>query len=147
MSEVESRQYLKKAHRLNEQIRDKRERIDHLKGLLMSIGATDYSKDRVQTSQNNEASFANIIANLDETEQQLNDDVLKLCILQREISQAIDAVDDVDCSLVLSKRYLLMKDWEQIADEMGYGIRQIFRIHKKALNIFEVPENMSHHVI
>jgi DNA-directed RNA polymerase specialized sigma subunit len=113
----------------------------------MSIGATDYSKDRVQTSQNNEASFANIIANLDETEQQLNDDVLKLCILQREISQAIDAVDDVDCSLVLSKRYLLMKDWEQIADEMGYGIRQIFRIHKKALNIFEVPENMSHHVI
>lgn len=138
---MNNRDYLEQAYRLNEQIQDKRERIEHLKGLAMSIGATDYAKDKVQTSQNNEASFANIIANIAETEQEMNEDIMKLFNLQREISHAIDDVDDVDCRLVLSKRYLLMKEWEQIADEMGYGIRQIFRIHKKALEIFKIPKH------
>ena len=42
---------------------------------------------------------------------------------------------------MLSKRYLLMKTWEQIAEEMDYSVVQIHRIHKKALEIFKVPKH------
>ena len=34
---------------------------------------------------------------------------------------------------VLEKRYLCFQSWEQIAVEMGYDLRWLYRIHGKAL--------------
>lgn len=137
---MNNREYLEQTYNINRRIKDKKERIEHLKGLAMSIGATDYAKDRVQTSPNNEASFVKIIANIESLEEELKNDVIELLRLQSDISHAIDDVKDVNCSLVLSKRYLLMKKWEQIADDMGYSVVQIHRIHNKALEIFKIPQ-------
>ena len=134
-----AKEYLNQAYKLNEQIKDKQERIMQLKTLTDSIGAIDYSKDRVQTSPQPYAPYVNQLANIDELEKELNDDLLRLCQLQVELNRAIDAVEDVDCKLILSKRYLLMKTWEQIADEMGYSLTQTHRIHAKGVEIFVVP--------
>ena len=138
---LQAKEYLNQSYRLNEKIKDKQERLANLKELSTCIGAIDYSKDKVQTSPQSDASFANQVIQINQLEEELNQDLIMMCKLQREINQAIDAVDDVNCSLVLSKRYLLMKTWEQIAEEMDYSVVQIHRIHKKALEIFEVPKH------
>lgn len=140
---MNARQYLKQAYRLNERIKDKEERIADLKEAAISVSAIDYSKDKIQNTTQGDALYVNQIAQIIELEKKLNDDLQKLKRLKVEISQAIDAVDDVNCSLVLSKRYILMKSWEQIAEEMTYSVSQILRIHEKALIIFKVPKNMT----
>ena len=131
---------MKQAYRLNERIKDKEERIADLKASSICLGSVDYTKDKVQTSPQGDAPYVNQIAQIIELEKKLNDDLQKLKQLKIEISQAIDEVEDINCSLVLSKRYILMKTWEQIAEEMAYSVTQIQRIHEKALIIFKIPK-------
>ena len=135
-----SEEYLSQAYKLNEQIKDKQERIEYLNELMKSLGAIDYSKDKVQTSQQSDAAFVNQIAKIDELKGEIEQDLIRLCDLQFEISHAIDAVEDVTCKLFLSKRYMLMKTMEEIADEMGYSTTHVYRIQEKALEIFKVPK-------
>lgn len=137
---MKAKTYLKQAYKLNEKIKDKQERLLSMKELSDCIGATDYSKDKVQTSPKGDAPFVNQVMKINELEEELNQDILNLCELKIEISKAIDAVEDVNCSLVLSKKYILMKTWEQIAEDMNYSVSQVQRIHERALLIFKVPQ-------
>lgn len=135
-----AKEYLKQAYKLNYIIRDKEERIADLKELSTSTGAIDYAKDRVQTSPNADAPFTNQVMQIVELEQELEADRIRLLNLKVEINKAIESVPDVDQSLVLSKRYVLMKTWEQISEELSYSLTQLHRIHLQALESFVVPE-------
>ena len=42
-------------------------------------------------------------------------------------------VTDREGRIILEERYLQYDKWEEIAGEMGYTVRQIFRIHDAAL--------------
>ena len=127
------KQYLKQVYKLNEKIKDKQERINYLKSMSTSIGAIDYSKDKIQTSLSADASFTNQIMQIIKVEKELEKDKNRMKELFVEISRTIDQVENVNEMLVLSKRYLFMKSWEQIAEEMNYSVRQIHRIHSEAL--------------
>ena len=128
-----AKQYLRQIYKLNEQIKDKQERINYLKSMSTSIGAIDYSKDKIQTSPSTDASFTNQIMQIIKFEEELEQDKKRMKDLFIEISRTIDKLDNVNEMLVLSKRYLLMKSWEEIAEEMNYSLSQIFRMHKEAL--------------
>lgn len=51
-----------------------------------------------------------------------------------EISMAIVAIEDYNLKKVLMLRYCMGWQYEEIAVEMGYCIRQIWRFHGQALN-------------
>ncbi|MBR5305951.1 MAG: hypothetical protein IKU47_03420 [Oscillospiraceae bacterium] len=137
-----AKQYLRQGYKLNERIQDKQERLAQFKELAISIGAMDYSKDRVQGGSGTDAPFENQIIKVVDLEAEIKADIKRLCELQVEISNAVKAVEekDVNCYLVLSKRYLLMNGWNMIADEMGYSKEQIHRFHRKGLKLIEIPE-------
>ena len=137
---ITAEEYLSQAYKVDEQIKDKRERIAYLEELMKSLLAIDYSKDKIQTSQQADAPFVNQIAKIDELKKEINQDLIRLCDLQFEISHAIDAVEDVTCRLFLSKKYLLMKTMDKIAVEMGYSTSHMYKIQEKALEIFKIPE-------
>lgn len=139
---MNAEEYLNQAYKLNEKIKDKQERIAYLDELSKTLSAIDYSKDRVQTSQASDAQYVNILARIDELKDEINQSLLKLGDLQIEINRAIDAVEDVTCSLFLSKKYVLMKTMEEIAEDMGYSVGHIYKIQDKALEAFKVPENI-----
>ncbi len=136
---MNAKQYLKQAYKLNDRIKDKEERIADLKETASSLGSIDYSKDIVQTSPSGDAPFVHKIMMIIELEEKLQADVIRLRDLKIEINHAIDEMTDVNCSLLLSKRYVLMRTWEQIAEEMNYSVMQIHRIHERALQVFVVP--------
>lgn len=136
-----AQEYLKQAYKLNERIKDKEERIADLKELSTSTGAIDYAKDRVQSSPSADAPYTKQVMQIVELEQELEADKNRLIQLKIEINNAIESVKDVDQALLLSKRFVLMKKWEQIADEMGYSIRQLNRIKDKAFENFVVPKS------
>lgn len=138
---MNTKQYLRQGYKLNMRIQDKQERLAQFKELATSIGAMDYSKDRVQGGSNTEAHFESQVIKAVDLEQEIAEDIKRLCELQIEISNTIDAVEDVNCSLVLSKRYLLMKDWDSIAEEMAYSKKHIHRLHKKGLELIKIPND------
>lgn len=53
----------------------------------------------------------------------------------------IKMVTDPEGQVVLEERYLCYAKWEDIASELGYTVRQIFRVHDAALKEIVVPES------
>ncbi|ASN71558.1 hypothetical protein 10S8_2 [uncultured Caudovirales phage] len=53
----------------------------------------------------------------------------------------IEALEDEQEKRLLKYRYLRGWRWEDIADKMGYSVRQVFNIHIKSINNLESPEN------
>ena len=57
-----------------------------------------------------------------------------------EIENTImDISDDIE-SDVLYKRYIMLEGWNDIAEELGYCERQIYRIHGQALHSMKLVE-------
>jgi len=54
-----------------------------------------------------------------------------------EVKLVIDAVPKADCRLLLIKRYLQNKTWEQIAEDMNFSLTHIYRLRKKSLELLE----------
>ena len=75
---------------------------------------------------------------LDELLIELKDQMEKRIKIRREITEKIEAMQDETEKTVLRLRYIHWMRWEQIADRMGYSIRNITKIHGKALAHFEI---------
>lgn len=68
-------------------------------------------------------------------ENEISADIDALVDLKREIVTAIKSVDSPEFGTLLELRYLCFKPWEQIALEMGYDLRWLYRLHQKALAV------------
>lgn len=77
-------------------------------------------------------------AQLDELLIELKEQMEKRIKIRREITEKIEAMQDETEKTVLRLRYIHWMRWEQIADRMGYSIRNITKIHGKALAHFEI---------
>ena len=59
----------------------------------------------------------------------------------RQITQAIEAIEDPCSNILLRYRYIQLKTWAQIGDAMGYSEVHVKRLHGIALNHFDIPED------
>ena len=82
--------------------------------------------------------------------QKMQDAVIKMVMLAHEIDKLIDQYIDYKKEVVsmleklsdveygvLHRYYIRYMTWEQVAEDMGYSIRQIMRIKKKSLKNLE----------
>ena len=81
-----------------------------------------------------------IIAKIVDLENEINDDIDKLVDLKAEITTVIKEVDDPELQSLLEQRYLNFRTWEQIAVDMGYNVRHLYRMHDKALKKVGIPQ-------
>lgn len=72
------------------------------------------------------------IARLDELKARYSDIVLKLCEQQIEVEEAIVSLEPVERELI-RLRYFDELPWWKISNELHYGQRQVFNIHKNVL--------------
>lgn len=76
-------------------------------------------------------------AQLDELLTELKDQMELRIRIQREITRKIETMQDETEKTVLRLRYIHWLRWEQIAERMGYSLRNITKIHGKAIAHFE----------
>lgn len=133
-----SKEYLRQAYRLNELIDSDAEELERLRELSVKIAGGNYG-ERVMSSGRKEASFVRYIDEIDEMEQKIHAELCELVLLKRNITQAINQMENREERLVLTYRYLSNKTWEQISSILSVSIRTVHRIHKSALNHFSVP--------
>ena len=90
------------------------------------------SPDKVQTSMDGDK-LASLVAELDELENRYLDDMKELQRKITRITDRIDKMEDERYKQVLFSRYVIGETWEQIAVEMNFFIRHIYRLHGEAL--------------
>ena len=83
--------------------------------------------------------MADTIAKIIDLQAEINNDIDRLVDLKREIVTVIKAVGNTEYQTLLEKRYLCFLTWEQIAVDMGYNVRHLYRIHEEALDEVVVP--------
>ena len=119
--------WLSRLSRLKEYKRDleraRREAYDRLTSVTAAAGGS------VVTGTKDPHKFDELVALNDELDAQIN----KISRAERDIIQAIDEVDDLDCRKVLFLRYYENRKWDDIAMRMSYHERTVYRIHGRAL--------------
>ena len=72
---------------------------------------------------------------LEELEEKLKSQIEKKRNIGKEIRKRLDQMDGEEARL-LEARYIYCLPWEQVAKRLRYGLRQVYRIHGKALKNF-----------
>ena len=94
-------------------------------------GAIDTSVERVQGGGGNgtEEKFLKYI----EYDRMINERVGELMAVKAEIIKCINAVEKTIYRAVLIAYYINCMTWEKVAEELGYEVRWIYQLHKKAI--------------
>lgn len=83
--------------------------------------------------------MADVVAKIVDLQAEINSDIDALVELKQEIGATIKAIPDTELQTILEKRYLCFQPWEEIAADMSYDIRWLYRLHGKALEEIRIP--------
>ena len=134
-----TKEYLSQAFHIDHQINSKLEQLQALRDLATKT--TSPMNDMPGSPTRNVTKMEDAVIKIIALSEEINNDVDRLVDLKIEITHAIKKVDDVECALLLELRYLCFKTWEQIAVELGYDIRHVYRLHQLALQKITIPES------
>lgn len=132
-----AKEYLGQAYRLDQRINSKLEQVMSLRDLTTKATAT--MSDMPGGGSRNVYRMQDIIGKIIDLEDEINQDIDALVDLKREMVATIKAVADSECQTLLELRYLCFKTWEQIAVDMQYSTRNIYKLHDRAIKEIKVP--------
>lgn len=128
------KEYLRRYHAAELAEREIREEIDDLRMNKMFPALIQDGMPHGSSCMD----LSEYAAQLDELLTELKDQMEQRIRIRREITQRIEAMQDETEKTVLRLRYIHWLRWEQIAERMGYSLRNITKIHGKALAHFEI---------
>ena len=128
-----AKEYLGQAYRIDQRINSKLEQVISLRELASK--ATSTLTDTPHSASPNLRSMESIIGKMVDLENEINADIGELVDLKRDIVSTIKGVESPEYRTLLELRYLCFRPWEQIAMEMGYDLRWLYRLHQKALAV------------
>ena len=132
--------YLSQARYLDINIDTKIEQLSMLNSLATK--ATAVLSDMPHSPNRGSSSLEDTICKIIDLQDEINRDIDHLVDLKKEIEMVINAVPDLECKLILTKRYLCYMNWETIAVETNYSIDNVFRIHRKGLGLVQIPHTI-----
>lgn len=130
--------YLRRAYRLNQRIDSKLIQLAQLRE--MSVHITVSLNDMKVQSSSSKSRMEDTVIKILELESELNREIDALVDFKNEIRKVLDDIDNPEYRFLLEERYLCFRSWDKIAEDMGYGIDNVFKIHQKALNAVRVPK-------
>lgn len=133
-----AKEYMEQARYLDMQINSKIEQVRTLNELATKV-TTVYS-DMPHSPNRNTGRMEETIAKIIDLESEIDRDIDALVDLKQEVKTAISKIEDEKCRVLLELRYINQKSWEEIANQLGYDLRYIHKIHGRALQKITVPE-------
>lgn len=133
-----AREYLSQAYYLDQRINSKIEQVESLNDLAKKAGCAISGMPR--NPDRAVSSMANAVERIVDLQAEINTDIDRMVRLKAEIMKVIRQVDDPELQTLLEKRYLNFHTWGQIAADMGYNVRHLYRIHDRALLEIKIPK-------
>ena len=138
--QIAAKKYLSQAFGLNQRIESKLGQIEELHDLATKATVT-YS-DMPRNQNKGHSRLEDAVIKIIELETEINKDMVELVELKKDIIRRIKAVESTELQTVLELRYLSYMRWEEIAIELGYGIDNVFRLHRNALDEIKIPKTI-----
>lgn len=138
-----AKEYLSQAYRLDQRINSKIEQVASLNDLATKCTSTLTGMPRNPNRAS--STMADAVGKIIDLQNEINRDIDRLVDLKREIVTVIKAIENPEYQTLLEKRYLCFLTWEKIAVDMGYDLRWLYRIHKRALDEIRVPNSETRH--
>lgn len=135
-----TKEWLNQARRLQTQIDAQREQIARLRATI-GCGTRNLSG---MPGGGKKHDWTDTAIQAEELEMRLDGNIRELIALKQSILDAIEAVDDTDCRIVLEYRYLCGWSWQRIATAMHYDRTSVWRIHGRAVMKVERAGNPPH---
>lgn len=133
-----TKEYLGQAYRLDQRINSKLEQIASLNELATKCTSTLTGMPR--NPNRGTSTMADAVTKIVDLQAEINRDIDRLVDLKREMVRLIKAVDNTEYQTLLELRYLCFKTWEQIAVDMGYNVRHVYRLHDEAVENIAVSQ-------
>lgn len=119
---------VKYVERIQSEYNEQMEKIDNIRSSLGKDGMPRSGEVRKEVEAK--------AIELAEKAQELKEAEIWAIETRQQIFRTIMAVPD-DKGSVLQERYVNLKKWEDVADSVGYSLRQTHNIHKDALQIIQ----------
>lgn len=126
-----AKEYLQQVHNLDRQIDSKVEMLTELNALATKCTAV--LTGMPHSPSGSKSQMADTIDKIVDLQSEINTDIDRMVEIKAEVIRVIGCVQDVNCRVLLEKRYLSYKTWEEIAADMNFGLRYIHILHKKAI--------------
>ena len=134
-----AKDFLKRARNADRRIDEAEERVERLRARLEAGRMSQITGMPRGGSED----WTDTADRLIELEKRVNARVRDLVRLKQAALDAIDRVDEAPLREVLELYYLDGYSWEQVAARVGKDIRWVFKLHGKALQRIEVPEDVN----
>lgn len=126
-----AKEYLAQGRHLDARIDAKIQQLEALNALARN--ATSTLTGMPSGTAKTSSKLEEIVAKIVDLQAEINADIDKLVDLKRGIRALIEAVPDSDQKTLLEMRYLCFQSWEQIAVDMQFCLRNLYRVHTEAL--------------
>lgn len=134
---MKAKQYLRSLRLLDISINQKIKEMEGLERSRVSLGSMDYSRDRVQTSPEPDASYTHVVDHIADLQAEINREIDRYVDRKHKIINQIQGLEDHRYVDVLYKRYVEGKRMEEIAYLMSYNFKYTLQLHAEALTKFE----------
>lgn len=131
-----AKEYLNRAYKLDHRINSKLDQLQSLNDLTQRI--TTSLSEVPPSGTRNVHRLSDTIDKIIDLENEINEDIDMLVDIKREIMSVIKSVDNIECQLLLEKRYLCFNTWEQIAVDLDYCIDNVYKLHRRALSLVKI---------
>lgn len=123
---------LSRYHDLKIELNDLENRIKELESTL--VKATKYSDMKVDRSFSNTSPTEEIFIRINNLKEKYNNKQIKLFDELTKIEEYLDKVDNSSVRTIMRKRFIDLKTWEKIADELHYSNPVVYYKVKNYLN-------------
>lgn len=130
-----AKEYLEQVGNKEIYVRNLQKKIERLRKVLDSAGAVQYDTTKVRVTHTTDK-INDLYAKMDEQQQLVDNLMIDLDEFKKKVSDEINQLDDERYKNILHQKYIEMKTWKEIAIDMSYNVRYLFRIHGAALNEF-----------
>ncbi len=127
-----AKEYLSQAYRIDQRINSKIEQVRSLRDLAEKATAT--LSDMPRNPSPNHQRMEDFLCKALDLESEINADLCRLIDTKREIVTVVKCVENRELQTLLEMRYLCYKTWEEIAVEMHFDLRWVYRLHGRALD-------------
>lgn len=108
--------------------------IATLRSSLTSTGS-QLKQDKIQTS-GPKNTLEETITKIIDLEAKINARIDELVSMKQEAFTMINRIPDLDQQNILIGRYIQLKKWEDISEELNYSMQWVFELHGKGLLAF-----------
>lgn len=131
----QAREYLKPIRWYDIRIQSLKERIDQLEGDLLSLGAVDYSKERL-SGGGTPTGLESGVAALVDAKEKAQKEISQLVVKREKAVSVINQLPFIEWREVLTNTYIIGNPDNITARRMHYSIPRIEQLRKQALMKF-----------